>query len=200
MKRYLRINWQCLQPQPVIGVDEAGRGCLAGPVFSAAVILKEDRYYPDSKTISPKKREELAKIIISSAIYGIGQANVEEIEQLNILQASFLSMRRAIAKLPVQTAHILVDGSLSIPKLSVAFHQTPVVKGDKRVNPIAAAGILAKVHRDEWILKQDKKYPQYGFSSHKGYSTAQHRQAIASYGLCPHHRKHFAGVREYLTK
>lgn len=182
----------------IIGVDEAGRGCLAGIVVAAAVVLKQDCYYPDSKTISPKKREELSTFIKNSAIYAIGYATVEEIEKLNILQATFLSMRRAILKLPFKTAHVLVDGSLPIYKLNNCFSQTPIIKGDKKVNPIAAAGILAKVYRDNWIKKQDALYPVYGFKTHKGYSTVQHRKAIAYYGPCPQHRKLFAGVKEYV--
>ena len=198
MKKYPPINWKIFQPQPIIGVDEAGRGCLAGPVFSAAVILKTDEYYPDSKQVSPEKRKELAEIIINKHIYAIGTADVNEIEKLNILQATFLSMKKALLQLPVQKGHVLVDGRLLIPELPKHFHQTAFIKGDQRLSPIAAASIIAKVKRDEWISKQDEKYPQYGFSVHKGYATSQHRKTIALHGPCPLHRKSFSGVKEYI--
>ena len=192
-------EWTVFQPQPVIGVDEAGRGCLAGHVFSAAVILKNTNIdYPDSKTISAEERNILAKQIIGTCQHAIGYANVEEINRLNILQATFLSMKRAILKLSVSKGHIIVDGHLPIPNLPTQFHQTPCIKGDQRFSPIAAASILAKVSRDYWICQKDKHFPQYGFSSHKGYGTRQHRQAIIKYGPCPLHRKHFAGVKEYV--
>ena len=198
MKKYSVINWRNFHIQPVVGVDEAGRGCLAGPVFSAAVILKTDEKYPDSKQISPEKREKLAEIIMNKHIYAVGVASVDEIERLNILQASLLSMKKALLQLPIQKAHVLVDGRCLIPDLPGRFHQTAFVKGDQRLAPIAAASIIAKVKRDIWISEQDKKYPEYGFSTHKGYATAQHRMAIARYGPCPLHRKSFAGVKEYI--
>ncbi len=199
MQKYSPIDWKSFQPQPAIGVDEAGRGCLAGPVFSSAVILTENEHYPDSKQVSPEKRKELAKIIMSKHIYAVGMANVDEIARLNILQATFLSMKRAVLQLSVQTGHLLVDGKFPIPDLPEQFCQTAFIKGDQRLSPISAASIIAKVQRDKWISEQDKKYPQYGFSVHKGYATVQHRTAIAQHGPCPLHRKFFAGVREYLT-
>ena len=198
MKQYLRLDWTSFQPHPIIGVDEAGRGCLAGPVFSAAVILKTKETYPDSKQISPEKRKKLAVHIIKEHIYAVGMANVDEIEKLNILQAALLSMKRAILQLPVDTAHVLVDGSFLIPKLPSQFHQTAFIKGDQRLSPISAASIIAKVKRDEWISEQAKKYPKYGFSAHKGYATSEHREAIKKYGPCPLHRKLFSGVKEYI--
>lgn len=198
MKKYPPVNWKAFRPHPIIGVDEAGRGCLAGPVFSAAVILKTDENYPDSKQVSPAKRKELANIIINKHIYAIGMADVEEIETLNIFQAAFLSMKRAIMQLAVKKGHILVDGRFLIPKMPHYFRQTNFIKGDQRLSPIAAASIIAKVKRDEWISKQDKQYPHYGFSTHKGYATLQHRKAIARYGPCPLHRKYFSGVKEHL--
>ena len=200
MDKYPPINWKSFKPHPVIGVDEAGRGCLAGPVFSAALILKtDDEHYPDSKQLSPEKRKSLAEIIMNKHIYAVGRAEVEEIESLNILQASFLAMKRAILKLPIRTtSHVLVDGKFKIPNLPKIFCQTAFIKGDRRLSPIAGASIIAKVKRDEWICKQSNKYPEYGFSSHKGYGTPQHRKAIAKHGPCPLHRRSFAGVSEYL--
>ncbi len=198
MEKYPPIDWKHFKPPPVIGVDEAGRGCLAGPVFSAALILKtDDEHYPDSKQVSPEKRKSLAEIIMSKHIYAVGRAEVEEIESLNILQASFLAMKRAVLKLPARAGHVLVDGKFTIPKLPKVFHQTAFVKGDRRLSPVAGAGIIAKVKRDEWMCEQSKKYPQYGFSSHKGYGTIQHRKAVAQHGPCPLHRRTFAGVSEY---
>lgn len=198
MKKYPPVNWKMFQPSPVIGVDEVGRGCLAGPVFSSAVILTADDSYADSKQISPETRKKLADMIIKKHIYAIGVATVEEIERLNILQATFLAMKRAIMRLPIQTGHVLVDGQLLISDLPRQFQQTAFVKGDQRVSPISGASIVAKVKRDEWISRQDHKFPQYGFAMHKGYATAQHRKAIAQYGPCALHRKTFSGVKEYL--
>ncbi|MDE0118642.1 MAG: ribonuclease HII [Bdellovibrionales bacterium] len=198
MKKYPLIDWKCFYPCPVIGVDEAGRGCLAGPVFSAAVILKKDEHYPDSKQVSPEKRKQLAQDIMNKHIYTTGTADVYEIENLNILQASLLSMKRALLKLSIKTGHVLVDGRFLIPNLPYSFRQTTFIKGDQRLSPIAAASIIAKVRRDEWMEKQDKYYPKYGFLSHKGYATVLHRKAIAQYGPCPLHRKSFTGVKEYI--
>ncbi len=186
-------------PHPVIGVDEVGRGCLAGPVFSAAVVLKnEETLYSDSKTVSPEKRIKLAKHIMLHHIYGLGMASVEEIENTNILEATFLSMRRAILQLPFSKGHVIVDGHLTIPHLPDQFHQTACIKGDSWASPIAASSLVAKVKRDEWISKQDEKYSEYGFSVHKGYATRQHKKAIIQHGPCPLHRKTFSGVKEYL--
>ena len=198
MKKYPFVDWKSFTPSPVIGVDEAGRGCLAGPVFSAAVILKQDEHYPDSKQVSPEKRRQLAQAIMGKHIYAVGVADVDEIENLNILQASLLSMKRAFLQLQVETGHILVDGRFLIPNLPKKFRQTAFIKGDQRFSPISAASIIAKVKRDEWITKQDNRYPQYGFPSHKGYATVQHRKAIAQHGPCPLHRKYFTGVKEYI--
>lgn len=198
MEKYPIIDTTQFKPAPVIGVDEAGRGCLAGPVFAAAVILKNNEPYYDSKSLSPEKRNILAKKIISESCYAIGTATVEEIEKLNILQAALLAMKRAVLQLPFQQGHIVVDGSFTIPNLSKTFHQTAIIKGDQRVFSISAASIMAKVKRDEWMSLQDKNYPKYSFSKHKGYATIQHRQAIQQYGPCSLHRKTFAGVREFL--
>ena len=198
MKKYPYVDWRTFHPPPVIGVDEAGRGCLAGPVFSSAVILTKKTHYPDSKSISPERRSQLAQKIMREHTYAWGMASVEEIERLNILQAALLSMKRAVLQLTSSTAHILVDGHILIPDLPETFYQTTFVKGDQRVSPISAASIIAKVKRDEWISRQDKQYPQYGFAIHKGYATAQHRKAIEKHGPCILHRKTFKGVREYV--
>ena len=198
MAKYPIIDSTQFKPAPAIGVDEAGRGCLAGPVFATAVVLQNNDPYYDSKSLLPEKRKQLAKKIILESIYAIGTATVEEIEQLNILQATFLAMKRAVLQLPFHTGHIVVDGSFIIPNLPKKFHQTAIVKGDQRVFCISAASILAKVKRDEWISSQDKNYPQYGFSKHKGYATVHHRKAISHYGPCILHRKTFAGVKEFL--
>ena len=199
MAKYPILDWSVFRPQPVIGVDEAGRGCLAGPVFSAAVILKTKEAFPDSKQISPEKRKELAEHIMKKHIYAVGTASVDEIENLNILQSALLSMKRAVLQLAVNTGHVLVDGKFLIPELPPVFHQTAFIKGDQRLSPISAASIIAKVKRDEWISKQSEKYPEYGFSSHKGYATPEHRTAIKKHGPCPLHRRSFAGVKEYIN-
>ena len=194
------INWKLFSPAPQIGVDEAGRGCLAGPVFASAVILKKEGRYVDSKSLSPNTRAKLAQQIMNENDYGIGRAEVEEIEALNILQASLLAMKRAVLNLSgsIRGGHVLVDGAFTIPGLAGSFQQTAFIKGDQKLSPISAASILAKVKRDEWISLQDQKYPEYHFARHKGYAVSQHRQAIRKYGPCPLHRKTFSGVKEFL--
>ena len=173
---------------------------MAGPVFAGAVILTANDPYPDSKQVSPEEREKLAQEIKKKHIYAVGTANVQEIEELNILQAVFLAMKRAVLGLPTQTGHVLVDGNFLIQGLPNRFKQTAFVKGDKYLSPISAGGIIAKVSRDRWIVAQEQKYPQYGFSAHKGYGTAQHKSAIARYGPCPLHRRSFAGVKEFIKR
>ncbi len=175
--------------RPFCGVDEAGRGPLAGPVCAAAVILPEDAALPglnDSKRLSAKKREELYDLICEQAIsFGIAFAAVEEIESLNIKGATYLAMDRAIGELDPVPALALVDGndknSLSVPSLKV-------VKGDSLCASIAAASILAKVTRDRYMLELDARYPQYGFAAHKGYGTRAHYEALRQYGPSPVHR------------
>ncbi|MES2857240.1 MAG: ribonuclease HII [Bdellovibrionota bacterium] len=194
-----KFAWRKLDSGPIIGVDEVGRGCLAGPVFAAAVILPEDfgvRGITDSKLLSEERRDILAERIHASAHVGIGFASVGEIDRLNILQASFLAMRRAIENLGVQAGHVIVDGNQRIPQLE-GFLQTPVIKGDLRAMPIGAASIVAKVTRDGLMKKLAERYPHYGFASHKGYSVPEHVKAIQKHGPCVHHRSTFAGVREY---
>ena len=175
--------------RPFCGVDEAGRGPLAGPVCAAAVILPEGLEIPglnDSKKLTEKKREELYDRICESAVsFAVAFATVEEIEALNIKGATYLAMDRAIAELDPAPKLALVDGNdkntLSIPAIKV-------VKGDSRCASIAAASILAKVTRDRFMLEMDRLYPQYGFSAHKGYGTAAHYAALRQYGPCAIHR------------
>lgn len=176
----------------VCGVDEAGRGPLAGPVCAAACILPVGLEIPgldDSKKLSPQKREELYDIIVSSAItFGIAFASVEEIESLNILNATFLAMNRAIEQLFPQPALALIDGNRNS---GISIPSRCVVKGDSLCADIAAASVLAKVTRDRYMLAMAKQYPLYGFEKHKGYGTVQHYAALRDYGPCPIHRPSF---------
>lgn len=191
-------------PGPILGVDEVGRGCLAGPVVAGAVIFSERKIpkgLTDSKLLSEERREELFPQIMEAHYCGLGLATVEEIDAINILQASFLAMRRAIAELQGKLAgagvgYVLVDGHLEIPEC--ALPQAAVIKGDLRVPMIAAASIIAKVHRDRMMKGMDELYPQYGFGQHKGYGVPVHRQAIRSHGPCFEHRQSFSGVKEFL--
>ncbi len=174
------------------GVDEAGRGPLAGPVCAAAVILPRGLEIPglnDSKKLSEKRREALYDVIISSAAaYGIAFADVEEIERLNILHATFLAMNRAIAQLSVKSELALIDGNRDS---DIEVPSRCIVKGDSRCADIAAASILAKVTRDRYMIKMAEQYPQYGFEQHKGYGTKQHYAALREYGATPIHRMSF---------
>lgn len=174
------------------GVDEAGRGPLAGPVCAAAVILPRGLEIPglnDSKKLSEKRREALYDVIISSAAaYGIAFADVEEIERLNILHATFLAMNRAIAQLSVRPELALIDGNRDS---DIEVPSRCIVKGDSRCADIAAASILAKVTRDRYMIKMAEQYPQYGFEQHKGYGTKQHYVALREYGATPIHRMSF---------
>jgi ribonuclease HII len=195
-----KIDWRKFSPTPVIGVDEVGRGCLAGPVYAAAVIFDSTELkntVTDSKLLSEERREELFELIKEKHQVGIGYATVEEIDEINILQASLLAMKRAIEALGVTSGHVLVDGNQKIPNL-VGFEQTTVIKGDLRVAPISAASIVAKVTRDRLMKELGAKFPVYGFQDHKGYSTPVHKQSIVDHGPCDHHRKSFAGVKEYV--
>ncbi len=192
--------WAQLTPAPVIGVDEVGRGCLAGPVFAAAVVLQGPPEHwlelTDSKLLSEARREAWAARIWESCLVGLGFATVEEIASLNILQASLLAMDRAVKSLSLSSGHILVDGNQRIPGWE-AWAQTTLVKGDLRAQPVAAASIVAKVARDRKMRDLAELYPEYGFEKHKGYCTANHKQAIAEWGPCLEHRKLFGGVREH---
>jgi ribonuclease HII len=199
---YGPFEWRGLEPSPVIGVDEVGRGCLAGPVFAAAVVLPDGfdvEGVTDSKLLSEGRRERLAAMILDCAQVGIGFASVGEIDRLNILQATFLAMKRAIENLAIGSGHVLVDGNQKIPHLEGAFVQTTVVKGDLRATPIGAASIVAKVTRDTMMKNLGEKYPVYGFEKHKGYASPLHLAAIQEYGPCVQHRSTFAGVREHWT-
>ena len=200
IKKLATFDWQGVTPQPVIGVDEVGRGCLAGPVYAAAVIIdpsKEHRHFKDSKALSVIRREQLCSEILENHLVGIGSATIEEISQLNILWAALLAMRRAVENLGVSQGHVLVDGNQKIPDLE-SYIQTPLVKGDQRAVPIAAASIVAKVHRDSLLIEMANEYPDYGFEKHKGYSTVAHKEAIARWGPTRVHRPTFTGVKEYL--
>jgi ribonuclease HII len=193
------LSWDL--PGLVAGVDEAGRGPLAGPVVAAAVIL--DDLHPikglaDSKVLTPRRREMLFDEIRAKALCcSIAQASVEEIEQLNILQATLLAMRRAVEGLRLKPMLVLVDGN-RLPVLSMRAEA--IVKGDALVSAISAASILAKVQRDRWCAEIDKAYPHYGFARHKGYGTAEHLAALKVYGACPLHRKTFRPVADILRE
>ncbi len=181
------------------GVDEAGRGCLAGPVFAAAVILPEDfqnELLNDSKQLTEKQRYELRPIIESQAIaHAVGIVFPDEIDKINILNASFLAMTRAIESLNVKPEHLLIDGNRFKSKLLIPF--TTIVKGDGKMMSIAAASVLAKTYRDDYMNKIAEEYPAYDWLENKGYPTAKHREAIALHGITPYHRLTFKGVKEY---
>ena len=181
------------------GVDEAGRGPLAGAVYAAAVILDPARPIAglaDSKTLSEKKRDSLAAQIKERALaWAVASSSVAEIDRINILQASLLAMKRAVESLHLLPERILVDG-LHCPK--VAMPAEAIVKGDSRVAAIAAASILAKTARDAEMCRLHAIYPQYEFASHKGYSTQVHLERLLAHGACPEHRRSFAPVREVL--
>lgn len=183
----------------VAGVDEAGRGCLAGPVYAAAVILAPDhglRGLDDSKKLTPRRREALFGAILERAVAtAIATASVEEIGRLNILHASMLAMQRAVAALDPAPQHCLIDGN-RVPRLACSAEA--VIGGDALHESIMAASILAKVARDRELERLDAECPGYGFARHKGYGTAQHLQALAVQGLSPHHRRGFAPCDRYL--
>jgi len=186
-------------PGLIAGVDEAGRGPLAGPVVAAAVMLddlKPIKGLADSKTLTALRREKLFDEIRAKALCcSIAEASVEEIDQLNILQATLLAMRRAVEGLRLRPKMVLVDGN-RLPVLDMLAQA--IIKGDATVPAISAASILAKVHRDRWCAELDQQYPQYGFARHKGYGTAEHLAALAAHGACPQHRKTFRPVAEVL--
>ena len=187
-------------PGLMAGVDEAGRGPLAGPVVAAAVILDERNPIDglaDSKVLTARRREQLYDEIRAKALCcSIAQASVEEIDQINILQATMLAMRRAVEGLRLKPVLVLVDGN-RLPVLSMRAEA--IVKGDSKVAAISAASILAKVTRDRWCAELDAQYPQYGFAGHKGYGTAEHLAALQAHGACPEHRKSFSPVTQVLA-
>jgi ribonuclease HII len=199
MARLGLVNWSLIQPAPVIGVDEVGRGCLAGPVVAAAVVLSSysrRRRFFDSKQLSAARREELLIAIQSTHQWCVGFASAEEIDRVNIYHASLLAMRRAIAGLCLSGGHVLVDGKARIPDLCDGHVQTTLIGGDGRCEPISAASIVAKVTRDRWMKDLALRYPGYGFEIHKGYATELHRTQLAKLGPCPEHRRSFSWSSE----
>jgi ribonuclease HII len=186
------------QYQYIVGVDEVGRGPLAGPVVTAAVILDPARPIVglnDSKKLSELRRESLAEEIVEKALaWSIGRAEVEEIDAINILQATMLAMRRAVASLPIRADYVLIDGNRVPPGLNCPAEA--VVKGDSRVAVISAASILAKVTRDREMVALDLQYPGYGLAQHKGYPTRAHVIALTELGVTPIHRRSFRPVAE----
>ena len=199
--RVLEQAWRARVGGPVAGVDEVGRGPLAGPVVAAAVILPDDRIIgglADSKALSARRRREIAAVLHRDAVVSIAEATVEEIDRLNILHAAMLAMSRAIAALSIPAAAVLVDGNRLPPDL--AMPGEAVVKGDAKVAAIAAASIVAKVHRDALMSRLAEIHPGYGFERHAGYPTRQHRQALAALGPCPLHRRSFQPVRDLIIQ
>ena len=202
-KKFLKTEQVILvwdAPGLTAGVDEAGRGPLAGPVVAAAVILDELRPIKglaDSKKLTAARREHLFDEIRANALcFAIAEATVEEIDRLNILQATMLAMQRAVQGLRLRPAKVLVDGN-RLPALDIRAEA--IVRGDALVQSISAASILAKVHRDRWCQDFHLEYPQYGFDGHKGYGTARHMAALQLHGACPQHRRSFAPVARVLA-
>jgi len=197
MPEQLGLLWDV--PGLMAGVDEAGRGPLAGPVVAAAVILDDEhpiKGLGDSKVISEKRRERLFDEIRAKALCCcIAEASVQEIDTLNILQATLLAMRRAVEGLRLKPGKVLVDGN-RLPVLKVPAEA--IVKGDAKVPAISAASILAKVYRDRLCIEMDRQHPEYGFAGHKGYPTAEHIAALRMHGASPWHRSSFAPVREVM--
>lgn len=199
-ERWFRADEETL----IAGVDEAGRGPLAGPVVAACVILPSNcayHHFRDSKKLTPRQRERLFTVLHSNgSIVGAGLAGVREIESMNILQASLLAMQRAVTACIAaghgrRPRYLLVDGRFPIP---MPISQLPLIKGESKSASIAAASIVAKVTRDRLMAEAHQRYPQYGFAQHRGYPTGAHRQAIAKHGPCPLHRRTFRGVVEFV--
>ena len=176
----------------IAGTDEVGRGCLAGPVVAAAVILKEDiPGLTDSKKISPKKREFLADLILEKSFFAYGVVSNNKIDKINILNASLLAMKRAILNLPVRPSLVLVDGTFK-PDLDIPMRA--IIGGDSSENAISAASIIAKVYRDNLMIKYDSSFPVYDLKGNKGYGTKKHLEALKNFGHCEIHRTTFNGV------
>lgn len=182
------------------GVDEAGRGCLAGAVFAAAVILPDDFYHPllnDSKKMTEKQRYELRKIIEAEAVaWSVAEVSPAEIDRVNILNASFTAMNKAISALEIEPTRLLIDGNRFRTENPAEHHC--IIGGDALYASIAAASVLAKTYRDDYMLRLDFEYPLYGWSQNKGYPTAKHRAAIAAHGTTKHHRMTFGGCQPKL--
>lgn len=183
------------------GCDEAGRGCLAGPVFAAAVILPPDfknEILNDSKMLTEKQRQELRPVIEKEALaWAVEAVSNEEIDEVNILNASFFAMNRAVQKLRIQPEHLLIDGNRFRSQTKIPF--TCMVKGDARFYPIAAASVLAKTYRDDFMEKIHKEFPAYNWNENKGYPTKKHRDAIRKFGVTRYHRKTFRLLNEQLV-
>ncbi len=192
LKEYEKMYWD--EYDYVGGIDEVGRGPLAGPVVTACVVLPKDcsiLYINDSKKLSASKREELYEIIMKEAVsVGIGASSEERIDEINILQATYEAMRQAISESTVEP-QILLNDAVTIPKVNIK--QVPIIKGDAKSITIGAASIIAKVTRDRLMVEYDKIYPEYNFASNKGYGSAEHIEALKKYGPCPIHRRSFIG-------
>lgn len=184
----------------IAGVDEAGRGPLAGPVVAAAVILPTDSddydQYQDSKKLTPNRRQHLANdLAVNSSLVGIGIISAAEIDQLNILQASLLAMKKAVEALPRTPDFLLIDGKFTV---DLPISQHPLIKGESKSASIAAASIIAKVKRDQIMEQYHQEFPEYNFHKHKGYPTIEHRRLLHKYGHCPIHRQSFKPVRNII--
>lgn len=194
------LGIECSENEVIAGVDEVGRGPLAGPVVAAAVILNRNAVIEglkDSKQLSAAKRQYLSNEIHQKALaVAIGRAEVNEIDRLNILQASLLAMQRAVAALALAPTLVLVDGNRS-PKWVYRSHA--IIRGDQLIDSISAASIVAKVYRDQEMVQYHEQFPQYGFNQHMGYGTAMHLQALRQHGPCAIHRQSFAPVRKWLN-
>ena len=189
-----------LKINKIAGVDEVGRGCLAGPVFAAAVILNNKintKDIKDSKKISFNKRIELCEYIKKNSIYALGSATVEEINKINILNASLLSMKRALSKLRLKPTMAYIDGPFA-PSLNIKYKT--FIKGDEKITCIAAASIIAKVSRDLFMIKLSNKYPKYSWHKNFGYGTKDHLYGLKKYGITKHHRKKFKPVHNILFR
>ena len=187
----------------VAGVDEVGRGPLAGAVVAAAVILTAENWIEglaDSKVLNEKKRNELDKMIKEKALaWSLGRAEVDEIDDINILHASMLAMRRAVEGLSIKPDHLKIDGNRCFCKEDeIEISMEAIIKGDSKIAAISAASIIAKVARDKEMVELDKQYPQYGFACHKGYPTKAHREALKKHGAICEHRRSFKPVRDVL--
>lgn len=188
---------ECLEA----GCDEAGRGCLAGPVVAAAVILPPDYHHPllnDSKQMTAAQRLKVRDHIKEHALaWAVAEVSAEEIDHINILKASFEAMQRAVERLSIRPEHLLIDGNRFYPRLDIPFRCE--VKGDARFANIAAASVLAKTYRDEYMARLAEEFPAYGWERNAGYPTKQHREAIARHGLTPHHRLTFIHDKDQLS-